>query len=213
MLFSVRGEGAQGAVEVRLRCPSCRQRGIFKLLGQDLLINTPTGQYQTGQRECPDIDCRTHVFFVLDRNTSQIVVSYPPERLDFDATNLPPTVLAAFEEAIACHAAGCYTAAGIMVRKTLEELCEERSAQGKNLKQRIVDLGGKVVLPKELLDGLDDLRLLGNDAVHVDSKVFQQVGKDEVELSVEFTKEVLKAIYQYDDLLARLRALKKPPPP
>jgi Domain of unknown function (DUF4145) len=122
-------------------------------------------------------------------------------------------VLAAFEEAIACHAAGCYTAAGIMVRKTLEELCEERSAQGKNLKQRIVDLGGKVVLPKELLDGLDDLRLLGNDAVHVDSKVFQQVGKDEVELSVEFTKEVLKAIYQYDDLLARLRALKKPPPP
>jgi uncharacterized protein DUF4145 len=96
-----------------------------------------------------------------------------------------------------------------MVRKTLEELCENRGAQGKNLKDRITDLGGKVVLPKELLDGLDDLRLLGNDAAHIESKVFQQVGKDEVELSIEFTKEVLKAIYQYDDLLARLRALKK----
>ncbi len=162
-----------------------------------------------GQRECPDGECRTHVFFVVEQSTNQLVVSYPPERLDFDATNLPSAVLTALEEAIACHAAGCYVAAGIMVRKTLEELCEERSAQGKNLKERIADLGGKVVLPKELLDGLDDLRLLGNDAAHVDSKVFQKIGKDEVELSVEFTKEVLKAVYQYEDLLARLRALRK----
>jgi hypothetical protein len=71
-------------------------------------------------------------------------------------------------------------------------------------------LGGKVVLPRELLDGLDDLRLLGNDAAHVDSRIFQRIGKNEVEISVEFTKEVLKAVYQYNDLLTRLRALKKP---
>jgi Domain of unknown function (DUF4145) len=210
VLFSVGGQSNSGFVEVRLRCPSCRQRGIFRPFGQDVLINNDAGQYVTGQRECPATDCRTHVFFVLDTTTSQMIASYPPERLDFDATSLPPTVLAAFEEAIACHAAGCYVASGIMVRKTLEELCEERSAQGKNLKERITDLGSKVVLPRELLDGLDDLRLLGNDAAHVDSKVFQQVGREEVELSVEFTKEVLKAIYQYDDLLTRLRALKKP---
>ncbi len=209
MLFSIRGQSNQGFTQVGLRCPSCRQRGIFKPLAQDISINTPTGQYVLGQRECPDGECRTHVFFVVEQSTNQLVVSYPPERLDFDATNLPSAVLTALEEAIACHAAGCYVAAGIMVRKTLEELCEERSAQGKNLKERIADLGGKVVLPKELLDGLDDLRLLGNDAAHVDSKVFQKIGKDEVELSVEFTKEVLKAVYQYEDLLARLRALRK----
>jgi hypothetical protein len=52
-------------------------------------------------------------------------------------------------------------ASAIMVRKTLEELCKERNATGPNLKERIKALGTKVVLPEDLLVGLDDLRLLG----------------------------------------------------
>ena len=96
-----------------------------------------------------------------------------------------------------------------MIRKTLEELCIDRSADGSTLKQRIVALGNAVLLPKELLDGLDDLRLLGNDAAHVEARTYQQVGQEEVEISLEFTKEILKAVYQYSDLLARLRSLKK----
>jgi hypothetical protein len=35
------------------------------------------------------------------------------------------------------------------------------------------------------------------------------VGKEEVEVGIEFAKEV-KAIYQYSALLSKLRALKKP---
>jgi hypothetical protein len=101
-------------------------------------------------------------------------------------------------------------AAAIMVRKTLEELCLDRQATGNNLKERIRSLGGKVVLPQELLDGLDDLRLLGNDAAHIESQEFNKVGQEEVEIGIEFTKEVLKAVYQYSALLTRLRALKKP---
>jgi hypothetical protein len=211
-LFSVGSQSMGGSVPVQLRCPSCRQRGVFVPVGgQDVVIGSAgDALYVTGQRHCPDDKCRNHIFFVQDRNTGNTVITYPLERLDFDATNLPDAVLAAFEEAIACHAAGCYVAAGIMVRKALEELCEDRAAKGNNLKERIADLRSKVLLPQELLDGLDDLRLLGNDAAHIKSNVFQQVGKDEVELSIEFTKEVLKALYQYEDLLTRLRALKKP---
>jgi len=100
-------------------------------------------------------------------------------------------------------------AAAIMVRKTLEELCNDKSATGRNLKERIKDLGKKIVLPQELLEGLDDLRLLGNDAAHIESQVFNNVGSEEVEIGIEFTKEVLKATYQYSDLLSRLRGLKK----
>ncbi len=97
-----------------------------------------------------------------------------------------------------------------MVRKTLEELCTDRQATGKSLKDRIKELGKKVVLPQELLDGVDDLRLLGNDAAHIESQEFNQVGREEVEIGIEFTKEVLKATYQYSALLSRLRSLKKP---
>lgn len=99
-----------------------------------------------------------------------LVASYPPELLDFDATNIPAKVTEAMQEAIQCHANQCYTAAAIMVRKTLEELCADRKAKGGNLKERITALGNNVVLPQELLDGLDDLRLLGNDASHIESR-------------------------------------------
>jgi len=138
------------------------------------------------------------------------MISYPPERIDFDATNIPASVLKALEEAIACHASNCFIAAAIMVRKTLEELCAERGAKGDNLKAHIKGLSSKAVLPGELLDGLDDLRLLGNDAAHIESKEFDTIGKEEVEVGIEFAKEVLKAVYQYSALLNRLRALKKP---
>ena len=96
-----------------------------------------------------------------------------------------------------------------MVRKTLEELCRDRKAVGANLKERIKSLGAVVVLPKDLLDGVDDLRLLGNDAAHIESQEYIKVGQEEAEVGIEFAKEVLKAVYQYSTLLNRLRALKK----
>jgi len=143
--------------------------------------------------------------------SNQLVRSYPPLRIDFDKTDIPPRIVAALEEAITCHAEECFIAAALMVRKTLEELCLDRGAKGNNLKERIQDLGTKIVLPKELLDGLDDLRLLGNDAAHIESREYDQVGKDEVAVGIEFTKEVLKAAYQYATLVTKLRALKKTP--
>ncbi len=67
------------------------------------------------------------------------------------------------------------------------------------------------MLPQELLDGLDDLRLLGNDAAHIESQEFNSVGREEVEIGIQFAKEVLKAVFQYSDLLAKLRSLKRTP--
>ena len=96
-----------------------------------------------------------------------------------------------------------------MVRKTLEELCKNREATGNNLKKRLEDLRSKIVLPQELLDGLDDLRLLGNDAAHIESQEYDKVGQEEVELAIEITKEVLKAVYQYSSLIKKLQKFKK----
>jgi hypothetical protein len=98
-----------------------------------------------------------------------------------------------------------------MLRRTLEELCRDRNAKGANLKDRIKALETTVVLPKELFEGLDELRLLGNEAAHVESREYDQVGQAEVEAALEFTKEVLKAIDQYTGLLRKLRALKRTP--
>jgi hypothetical protein len=194
----------------RLRCPFCHVTGVLDVVGTDQEIHVPNEplSFFVGSRSCANADCRAHIFIVYELD-GDVVVSYPPEVIDFDATNLPEPVLRAFGEAIQCHATNSYIAAAIMVRKTLEELCADRGAEGENLKDRIAALRERIVLPEDLLEGLDDLRLLGNDAAHIKSRVFNEVGQEEVEVGIEFTKEVLKAAYQHADLLARLRGLRR----
>ena len=100
-------------------------------------------------------------------------------------------------------------AAAIMVRRTLEELCDDKASQGDDLKKRIENLQGNVLLPKELFEAMDELRLLGNDAAHIESKDYDNIGSDEVEIAIELTKEILKGVYQMDTLLSKLKGLKK----
>jgi hypothetical protein len=209
-LSGVNGQVALGQA-VSLRCPSCRQIGTFDRVGQFDAQTLGGRAYLTGLRLCPNHSCRALIFIIWDVVASKLAASYPPERLDFDPTNIPASITKALEEAITCHANECFVASGIMVRKTLEELCHERDATGANLKERLRTLGTKIVLPKELLDGLDDLRLLGNDAAHIESQEFNLVGREEIEVGIEFAKEVLKAVFQYSDLLAKLRSLKRAP--
>jgi hypothetical protein len=171
----------------------------------DLFINE--GAITLGHRRCPNPDCRALIFFV-DQG-GEITASYPPETFDFDPENIPHRIREALQEAIACHAIGQHVAAAMMVRKTLEEVCREEEAKGDNLKARLEALRDRVVLPKDLLDSLDDLRLLGNDAAHVRARVYDTIGKVEVDLSLEITKEILKGLYQLSSLVKRLQALKR----
>ena len=55
---------------------------------------------------------------------------------------------------------------------------------------------------------MDDLRLLGNDAAHFEAQTYNEIGKEEIEVSIDFVKEILKAVYQYESLLSKLRNLK-----
>lgn len=214
MIFKVDETQWVDAAPISLRCPACRQLGTFTGFGsKDALIWQDEGATRhamcAGHRECPNPSCRAHAFVVQEiGGEHRLLVSYPPERIDFDTTDVPVAVVAALKEAIACHASRCFKAAAMLVRKTLEELCRDQSAQGKNLKDRIQDLRAKVVLPEELFNALDDLRLLGNDAAHVESNVYDDVGQDEVEAGVDVAKVVLQAVYQYKSLKQRLDSLK-----
>jgi hypothetical protein len=126
--------------------------------------------------------------------------------------NIPVSIIKTFDEAVTCHAQNCFVASAIMIRRTLEEICEERGAIGKDLKTRIHDLKTKILLPQELFDAMDELRLLGNDAVHIDANIFAQISNQELDVAIEFTLEILKALYQYSSLLSKMRELKKTKP-
>jgi len=206
MLVKLEGISTGGNMRLALRCPACRQIGTFEPINN--VSDIHVSRIFLGQRMCPNMQCRTHVFCIYDQSGT-ISKSYPPERIDFDPKNIPAPIVKTFTEAIACMAEGIHVAAAIMLRRTLEELCEDKNAQGPNLKARLSALQSNVVLPKSLFDALDDLRLLGNDAAHIEAKTYDTIGQDELDVALELTKEILKSVYQLDDLLSRLRALKK----
>jgi len=196
-----------GSVPTTLRCPHCRREGTF--FGFAQIADAQIGEYKVAHRICPNPKCQGHIFVVLSSRSGELVTSYPPERIDFDTADIPQKIVASFEEALTCHANGCFIAAAMLVRKTLEVLCEDRGALGADLRARIQSLRTKVILPEALFEAIDHLRLLGNDAAHIESKTYSDVGVEEVVAAIALTKEILKAVYQYDTLLTALKALKK----
>ena len=182
------------------------------------LISYRTRQLNSGARpmvkkDHPEMDNHDLVLKEIAEGllTGEMVNEIPETEvtgLDFDASNLPQSVRDALAEAATCHANQCYVAAAMLVRKTMEALCEDKQAAGGNLKDKIQSLGSKVVLPQQLLGSLDNLRLLGNDAAHIEARDYDDVGKEEVEVAFKVTKEILKAVYQYDDMVAALENLK-----
>jgi len=202
--------GETNRMDVVTKCPICGNGGTFyPLTPKDLhLYNQGSSDSWTvGHRLCPNPECRAYLFFCKPEH--DLLVTFPALRIDFKTKNIPERICSCLEEAITCHAEGCYIASAIMVRRTLEELCEDRGSTGDNLKKRIKGLKSVVVLPNKLFEALDELRLLGNDAAHIESKEYDQIGKDEVTVAIELTKEILKSVYQMDDLVGKLRSLKK----
>ena len=195
---------------VATRCPHCGHYGTFENVSQDIGVQDGTGRtiYTLGLKKCPNANCQGNLFFIKDGTAGKLLQIYPPETVPFDTENIPQKVLNAFQESINCHSNSCYIASALMIRKTLEEICLDRGANGKVLKDRLKSLGSKILIPKELIDGMDDLRLLGNDAAHVEAQTFNEIGKEEIEVSLEFTKEILKGVYQYEKLLEKLKGLK-----
>jgi hypothetical protein len=210
MYIEVHSCKMQVGKKVVANCPHCGNGGTFEHLGEDLILLSQQTSYHALHRRCPNPQCRAYVF-VLENHDGEIITTLPALRIDFKAEKIPQRIRECLTEAITCHAQACYTASAIMVRRTLEELCQDRGCEGDNLKKRIEGLRSSIVLPKELFDALDELRLLGNDAAHLESKEYDAIGKDEMTIAIELAKEVLKAVYQMDALVAKLKGLKKKP--
>ena len=169
---------------VAARCPHCGKEATFDPMGlNDIHVD---GSHIVGQRRCPNPECKCHIFVVIE--AGRIISAYPPIRIDFDKENIPENVLNSFEEAIACHSSSYFIASAIMVRRTLEEICFDKKAKGEKLKERIKALESKIVVPKELLEAMDELRLLGNDAAHIKAQTFGKISEEELEIAMNSQK-------------------------
>ncbi len=212
-------QGINSPLIASIRCPICRHQGAFhgwndvrdikwaqSTTEEDKAKNI-VSTFFAGVRMCPNTFCQAPVFVIMMEG--EVVKVYPPEVLDFDTTSLPPHIASTLEEAVKAHSAECFRASALMVRRVLEEVCKDKEANGKDLKARVAALGGAALIPKELIEAADELRILGNDAAHVEARAYDQIGKVEIEIAIDLSKEILKAVYQYSVLLDHLTNLKR----
>jgi Domain of unknown function (DUF4145) len=186
-------------------CPVCCHKGSFVVLKFLASINN---QFEgVAILQCPNLDCYSLVFGeIVNKN---IVSTFPYKTVDFNSVDIPEKIILTFKEALGCFSNQFYVAAGVMIRKTLEELCDFEGAVGSNLHKRIEDLKIKITISNDLKDAISELKLLGNDAAHIELKDFENIGNDEIEVAIEIIKELLKSLYQQKNLVQRIKNLKK----
>jgi hypothetical protein len=106
MRLKIRGAvSSTNAGAISLRCPLCRQIGTFDPIGADYTFTSKDTSVPVavGHRRCPNPECEAHVFVVLGIRAI-LQASYPAERIDFNAENIPAEIVASIEEAITCRA-------------------------------------------------------------------------------------------------------------
>ncbi len=170
-----------------------------------------------GQRCCPNPECRGHIFFTYDHLNRTLLTIYPAAKIRFSSENVPEQVVESMEEATSSLAHGNLRAAAVMIRRAVEEICDEQGCAAEDAKgrpielyHRIEELKGKVTLPPKLFDGMHNLRMLGNSGAHIKSKAYANVGEPEVRAAMKFSFRIIEALYQFENLVSELDALKQP---
>ena len=175
---------------ISVRCPHCSHQGMFRAVTsgvqyhKQVVAKNPTiSTVNATIRICPNEQCNGIVFSVLDGKNRQTIL--PSELIDFEAVHLPEGLITTLREAISCHSVKAYRASAMMVRRLLEEICEDNDAQGKTLHDRLGDLKKKITMPQELFEAMGELKALGNDAAHIIAKNYDRIGEDESADSIE----------------------------
>ena len=207
-------EGSSGQTfNLSGRCPHCLKMGNFIKFEKDHQVviikqeSKAVGGF-AGFRVCPDKQCKK-IIFVVGKSEEDFETIPNPREFIFDSKSIPINILKHFQEAVDCFDIKAFTASIIMIRRSLEELCLDQGCSGSNLYKRIEDLATKITIPDALIKALDELRLLGNDAAHVELKNFDKIGKDEALIAIKITFSILNSVYQMDDLLDEITNLKK----
>jgi Domain of unknown function (DUF4145) len=184
-------------------CPYCGHSGTLAPLSEDTVIDHNTF---VSVRQCLNEGCHGIVFYYRARDGS--VRTLPYREIGYGKADPRNGVRNALEEATICHAQGCYAAAAVMVRRALAELCEGVGIVDGELLDRLDSLGKLLSVPPALLGGLRDLRMLGNAAASSESAIYSKMSRKEVKVGIDCTEAIFKALYRYESLVGKLKALK-----
>jgi len=105
---------------------------------------------------------------------------------------VPSALRAEHDESRACFQAKAYTAAVVMVRRTLEGVCAEHGVKERTLAKALQSMHDKDLLDRRLLEWAEELRALGNVGAHYTS---DRVTREDAQDALAFTEALLDYLY------------------
>ncbi|WP_133304962.1 DUF4145 domain-containing protein [Paenibacillus pinisoli] len=131
--------------------------------------------------------------------TPSEIILYP--NVSLEDAGIPQKVRKSFEAAMRIkNVEGTLCAIG--VRRTLEMMCKDKGARGKDLFHKLKDLSEKGVLPPIINDMAKVLRVLGNEAAHGDDRDFSE---EVIESMIRFTHVILDYVYNLPGQLSGIQ--------
>lgn len=110
------------------------------------------------------------------------------------APGIPASIAREMVEARACFDANLYTAAAVMVRRTLEGMCIEQGTQRKALFQALQELRDNGKIEGRLFDWAQALRVLGNQGAHFSE---ESVSREDAGDALSLAEALLNYIYVF----------------
>lgn len=127
--------------------------------------------------------------------------------------NIPDKIADTFNEAQKCYAGDLYIASAIIIRKVLEEICNNLVIKAENLEKRIDKLVQIDKLKDIPTEYLHELRKFGNDAAHVNQKKYSEFTEKEIKIALNALNLLLEILYEnkkeiYKQQIEKLRKCK-----
>ena len=126
---------------------------------------------------------------------------YPPQRR-IVSNNVPSPLREEFNQALQCFGTKAYTAAAVMVGRTLEGVCADQGIRDKTLHRALKVMNERGLIDGRLLEWAQALRVLRNEGAHYTGN---QVNRADAEDALAFAEAMLDYVYV---LTARFEAFK-----
>lgn len=143
---------------------------------------------------CNRKDCERITYFLILTHLSvpgtknepnEVLMQYPSQ--DYEIPEyIPKTIRKFFREAIKAYSFGLPNSASAMCRRTIYEICNKQKTQGRDYKQKIINLG----LDKRITDPLLNIKSIGDDTLHSEGW-----DKETIKMAIDTLGIIINMIY------------------
>jgi hypothetical protein len=179
------------------RCPYCEKIAIARIMGR---LSEPDEDVPVATRELFLLECsecgKGSLFsqYCYEGEAVTFLAPVWPLRRQALSNLVPEELRREHQQAVACLEARAHTAVVVMVRRTLEGMCQLNGAKKKILAQGLKELHEMGKIDDRLLEWANELRVIGNEGAHFTGR---QVSREDAEDALDLAEAMLEYIYVF----------------